>query len=78
MRLLDLTAEQIRLLTRLDDGFAPVDSVGREIGDLRPVENMDVGVLARLGLVVIDEGRGGQVWARLTDKGRKVRETGEA
>lgn len=77
MRLSDLTTEQIRVLAKLDDGFAPIDSVGREIGELRPIDNMDVGALVRLGLVAIDEGRNGQVWARLTDKGRKVRETGE-
>lgn len=75
MRLTDLTPEQIRLLTKLDDGFAHIDSVGREIGELRTIDNMDVRTLMRLGLAVVDESRGGRVWGRLTDKGRKVRKT---
>lgn len=77
-RLSDLSPEQIRLMAKLDDGFDHIDSVGREIGELRPVEVMDAGVLSRLGLVTADEGRGGQVWVRLTRIGRKVREEGEA
>lgn len=77
-RLSDLSPEQIRLLAKLDDGFDHIDSVGREIGDLRPVDVMDAGVLSRMGLVTADEGRDGQVWVRLTEKGRKVREEGKA
>lgn len=78
IRLCDLSPEQIRLMDTLDDGFDPVDSVGREIGELRPIDNMDVGTLVRLGLAIADRGRGGQIWVRLTGKGRAVRERGEA
>lgn len=78
IRLRDLSPEQIRLMDKLDDGFAPADSVGREIGELLPVENMDVGTLVRLGLVQADAGRGGQMWVRLTRKGRTVRGEDEA
>ena len=78
IRLCDLSPEQIRLMDRLDDGFDPVDSVGREIGELRPIDNMDVGTLVRLGLAIADRGRGGQIWVRLTGKGRSVRERGKA
>ncbi|WP_185983030.1 hypothetical protein [Aureimonas mangrovi] len=77
-RLTDLSPAQIRLMIKLDDGFDREDSVGQEIGDLRPIDNLDVGAMVRMGLVVADEGRGGQVWVRLTEKGRKVREEGEA
>lgn len=74
----DLSPGQIRLMAKLDDGFDHIDSVGREIGALHLVEVMDAGVLSRMALVTADQGRGGQVWVRLTEKGRKVREEGKA
>lgn len=77
-RLSDLSTAQIRMLTKLDDGFPHEDSVGLELEQIKGREHTTVAVLVNLGLVELRSGRGMQFWFRLTEKGRKVREEGEA
>lgn len=77
-RLSDLSTAQIRMLNKLDDGFPHEDSVGRELEGIKGPDHMTVARLVDLGLVELVPGRGMQFWFRLTEKGRKVREEGEA
>lgn len=77
-RLSDLSTAQIRMMIRLDDGFPHEDSVGREIEALTFHELRTAGSLVDLGLVEMVPGYGLEFWFRLTEKGRKVREEGEA
>lgn len=76
VRLRDLSAAQIRLMSRLDDGFPHEDSVGREIDGLRAHEHRTADSLVDLGLVELRPGYGLQFWYRLTEAGRKVRNEG--
>ncbi|WP_024586047.1 hypothetical protein [Aliihoeflea sp. 2WW] len=77
-RLSDLSTAQIRMMIKLDDGFAHEDSVGLELEQIKGHEHTTVHVLVNLGLVEMVPGRGMQFWFRLTEKGRKVREEGQA
>lgn len=77
-RLSDLSPEQIRLMVKLDDGFDHIDSVGIRDDQLDEDENLDLLALIMEGLAVLDNGRDGLAWARLTEEGRKVRAEGGA
>lgn len=77
-RLSDLSTQQRRVMVRLDDGFPHEDSVGRELDYFIGHEQRTIDSLVKLGLAEIVPGRGMQFWFRLTEKGRKVREEGEA
>ncbi|MDF1599687.1 hypothetical protein PZ895_07845 [Mesorhizobium sp. YIM 152430] len=77
-RLSDLSTAQIRMMIKLDDGFDHEDSVGRELNYFIGHEQRTVDSLVDMGLVELVPGRGMQFWFRLTEKGRKVREEGEA
>ncbi len=78
MRLSDLTTAQIRMLTRMAGPFAPEDAVGVEVAEVDQ-QGWDVAHgLVKRGLAELQPGWGTTAWFTLTDKGRKVRETGEA
>lgn len=76
VRLRDLSAAQIRMMIRLDDGFPHEDSVGRELDYFLGHEQRTVDSLVDLGLVEMVPGRGLEFWFRLTEAGRRVREEG--
>lgn len=77
-RLSDLSVQQRRMLTRLDDGFPHEDSVGRELDHFIGHEQRTVDSLVKLGLVELVPGRGMEFWFRLTEAGRRIRIEGEA
>lgn len=66
------------MLIRLDDGFEHQDSVGREVEELDSQQLRTVDSLVRLGLAELVPGHKLQFWFRLTEAGRRVRETGVA
>jgi hypothetical protein len=70
----DLSTAQIRMMIRLDDGFPHEDSIGRELSSFKGHEQRTVDSLVDLGLAEIVPGRGLELWFRLTETGRKVRE----
>lgn len=71
-----LSTQQRRMLARLDDGFPHADSVGRELDHFIGHEQRTVDSLVDMGLVEIVPGRGMELWFRLTEAGRRVREDG--
>ena len=78
IRLSDLSTEQIRQMVKLDDGFDHIDSVGVLEAEMTVGEFWHSCKLKELGLVERIDGREGQVWYRLSEAGRAVREEGHA
>jgi hypothetical protein len=77
LRLIDLLADGLRLMIRLDDGLPHGDSVGLPADEVRPHE---VGALKRLMELRLAEkivGWQNQTTYRLTERGRALRIDGE-
>lgn len=72
-----LSRAQIRLINLLDDGLTPAQSVGRKPEFLIGHEERTAKSLLDKGFVEFVSDSEAVYW-RLTEKGRKVREEGEA
>ncbi|MBE7186458.1 MAG: hypothetical protein INR68_18860 [Methylobacterium mesophilicum] len=76
IRLLDLHADEIDMLDRLDDGYPEEDHVGIPADRFTPPELRAWEALWLDGFADYTEGRYGQIWLCLTERGRALKLTG--
>ena len=76
IRLLDLHADEIEMLERLDDGYPAEDHVGVPAERFTAPELRAWEALWQDGLADYTEGRHEAIWLCLTERGRELKQTG--
>lgn len=77
MRLTDLGPLQIRMMARLAGSFSVEDAVGIELTEMTERDIRTANGMVAMGLAALTTGWNNTAWFALTNRGQKMRETGE-